>query len=656
MQVPATERSCARFGPFEADLTSHELRHDGSKVKLQEMPFQILAILLEHPGQLVTREEFRQRLWPSDTFVDFEHSINTAVKKLREALADDPDQPRYIETLPKLGYRFIAPVTQTLIEPQGTAPQVQSHLNQSPQTSQRRNRVLRYAALIGAVLLTGVLLVAVNVGGVRDRLWRQRSIRPGLPIHIEALAVLPLQNLSQDPDQQYFADGLTDALITDLGKVSGLRVISRTSAMSYKQTSKPLPQIARELNVDAFVEGTVLRSGNQLRVTAQLVRASPEEHLWAERYERDVGEVIQLEKRLALAIAHEVTGHLTTDEEAALTSKRTTIPKAYDAYLRGRYLWNDRTAQAASGAGAFFEQALRDDPNFALAYSGLADYYTVSWGPWVNVPLGESYARKAVELQPDLAEAHASLGIAVQYQCKFAEAAKELSRAIALNPNYAMAHHWYAIHLRSLGRLQEALAENDRARRLDPFSLPINFQRTAILGDMREYDQAIGQAEFTSAIAPPSRNGVHIMLAAIYWRQGHIPEALAEQRKDTQLAPNPAPILRDLDAVAQAYASAGLRAALLKRVQLHERACRATPDVHAQPLEPCDSFAVAADYASLGDKGKTLYWLERGLKTSSASSGSLSWLPAALENAPEYDFLRSDPRFRALMRRMGLPK
>lgn len=656
MQVPATERKRVRFGPFEVDLASHELRYDGRKIKLQAMPFHVLAILLEHPGELVTREEFRQRLWPSDTFVDFEHSINTAVKKLREALEDDADQPRYIETLPKLGYRLIAPIKEIAVEPESTAQHVRDPEVVSQEAPQRRSGARRYVFLAGAVVLVGALLVALNVRGTRDRILRLVSFRPGLPTHIEALAVLPLQNLSHDPDQEYFADGLTDALITDLGKVSGLRVISRTSVMSYKKTSKPLPQIARELNVDAFVEGTVLRSGNQLRVTVQLVRASPEAHLWAERYERDAGEVIELEKRLALAIAHEVTGHLTTNEETALTSKRTTNPKAYDAYLRGRYLWNDRTAKAASGAGAFFEQALREDPNFALAYSGLADYYAVSWGPWVNVSLGESYARKAVALDPGLAEAHASLGIAVQYQCKFAEAAKELRRAIALNPNYAMAHHWYAIHLRGMGRLQEALAENDRARRLDPFSLPINFQRTAILTDMREYDQAIEQAEFTSALAPPSRNGVHALFTGIYWRQGRIPEALAEQRKDAQLAPNPAPILRDLDAVAQAYAGAGLRAALLKGVQIHEHACRETPDNHAQPLEPCDNFAVVTGYASLGDKEKTLYWLERVLRTSSASSGSLAWLPSALENAPEYDFIRSDPRFRDLLHRMGLPE
>ena len=656
MQVPATQRSRARFGPFEADLTSHELRHNSSKIKLQEMPFQFLAILLERPGELVTREEFRRRLWLSDTFVDFEHSINTAVKKLREALDDDPDQPRYIETLPKLGYRFIAPLRQTRIEPAGAAPLVPNHIEVSPAVPRRRTRLRWYVVVAGVIVLVGALLVGLNVGDLRDRLWMLVSPRAGLPLQIEALAVLPLENLSHDPNQEYFADGLTDALITDLGKVSGLRVISRTSVMSYKKTNKPLPQIARELGVGAVVEGTVLLSGNRVRVTVQLVRAVPEEHLWAERYERDVGEVIQLEKRLALAIAHEVTGHLTTAEETALTSERTTSPKAYDAYLRGRYLWNDRTSKAASGAGAFFEQALREDPNFAVAYSGLADYYTVSWGPWVNVPLGESYARKAVALGPDLAETHASLGIATQYQCNFAEAGKELRRAVELNPNYAMAHHWYAIHLRGMGRLKEALAENDRALRLDPFSLPINFYRTAILTDMREYDQAIEQAEFTSALAPPSFNGVHGLLARIYWLQDRIIEAIAEEKKNAELSANPAPLLSDLDRVGRIYERSGSLAARSKVAQMKEQECGHPANGHGPPPESCEPGIVANWYGLVGERDKALFWLNRYFAVSPQPIDWQCWLPNSLETAPEFDFLRSDPRFRDLVHRMGLPE
>jgi len=302
MQVPATERKRVRFGPFEVDLASHELRYDGRKIKLQAMPFHVLAILLEHPGELVTREEFRQRLWPSDTFVDFEHSINTAVKKLREALEDDADEPQYIETLPKLGYRFIAKVEDLPKQAQAATPN-ENHTAPMAAEWRPRGRARWWMSGLGGILLAGMLVIAVNLSGALEGLQKRWIFWRGYPIPIRSLVVLPLQNLSGDPEQEYFADGLTDALITDLGRVSGIRVISHTSAMAYKKTNKALPQIARELDVDAVVEGTVLRSGDKLRVTVQLVRASPEEHVWAERYERAVGEMIPLERHLAHVVA-----------------------------------------------------------------------------------------------------------------------------------------------------------------------------------------------------------------------------------------------------------------------------------------------------------------------------------------------------------------
>ena len=650
MQVPATERRHARFGPFEVDLGSHELRHDGNKVKLQEMPFHVLAILLEHPGELITREEFRQRLWHSDTFVDFEHSINTAVKKLREALGDDPDQPRYIETLPKLGYRFVAPVAEPPAEPASAIRRLPAHDVLSPETPQLRARAHRHWFLVGvgALLLAGVGLIGLNVRGLRERIWEQIASGPGLPLQIEALAVLPLENLSHDPDQEYFADGLTDALITDLGKVSGLRVISRTSASSYKKTNKPLPQIARELNVDAIVEGTVLRSGDRVRITVQLVRAVPEEHLWAERYERNATEVIPLEQQLALEIAHEVSGRLITAAETRLAGKRTANPQAYDAYLRGRYLWNNRTEEAAAGAGAYFEQAVRLDSSFALAYSGLADYYAVSWGAWCDIPRGEAYARKAVTLDPDLAEAHASLGIAVQYSGKFDEAGRELRRAIQLNPNNAMAHHWLALHLLSVGRAAEALEQSDQARQLDPFSLPVNYLRGAILIGLHQYDRAAEQLETTNAINPEQPFSPYA-LERIYWIEGNGAQALAEERKMAILAHSPE-WLRGLDELDAVYAKAGLHAAQRKVLQGMEANCRTS--LRDGGKTACMAFAIACQYGLLKDMDKTLYWLERDFAQRSGD-GPLVFF---LKTAPEFDFLRADPRFRDLVHRMGLPE
>jgi TolB-like protein/Tfp pilus assembly protein PilF len=602
---------------------------------------------------VVTREEIQQKLWPADTFVDFEHSINTAVNKLREALGDDAENPRFIETLPRHGYRFIAPVD--IVEANGTHPEVGTRLvppqqGRPPGTPLQKRWLV--AAMVGGLLTLLATLIFLNVAGLRGRLAAYVGAHNRAPVqapHIESIAVLPLENLSHDPEQEYFADGLTDALITDLGQVAPVRVISRTSVMQYKGAKKPLPQIAQELNVDAVVEGTVQRSGNRVRITAQLLEARTDRHLWAETYVRDFGEIIRLEEQTALAIAHEVSGRLTTDEETRLTSKRGVNPQAYDAYLHGRYLWNEREPEIAASARAYFEQALREDPGFALAYSGLADYYTVGWGPWMDAPLAEKYARKAVALEPDLAEAHASLGITCVYQRKFAEGEKELKRAIELNPNYAMAHHWYSLHLLTLGRLTEALAENDRARQLDPFSLPINYLRGVMLLGLHEYDRAVEQLERAAAINPQAVNP-HEDLARIYWIEGRVPDALAEERKAAALAHDPT-LFHDQEEIAAAYAKSGLRAAQLKAAQLKERgyeANRQEQESGAPSDESYFAMDVAFQYGLLKDKEKALHWLNQACH-------ERTHVATFEKSAPELDFLRSDPRFQDLLRRMNLP-
>jgi TolB-like protein/DNA-binding winged helix-turn-helix (wHTH) protein/Tfp pilus assembly protein PilF len=639
MQVPATHRR-AQFGPFTVDLILHELHKDGCKVNLQEKPFQILALLLERPGELVTREELRTQLWPADTFVDFGHSINVAIRKLREALEDDAEAPRFIETLAKHGYRFIATVEEVA--------SVDEAIDRRPAASElpaTRLRRLWYVPAAAGVLGLVALALALNLGGVRDRIFHKSE----LPPHIQSLAVLPLENLSQDPNQEYFADGLTDALITDLGKVGTLRLISRTSVLRYKRTNKSLPEIARELGVDGVVEGTVMRSGSQVRVTVQLIQAPSDRHLWAERYERDEAETVQLERQLALAIAHEVSGQLTPAQEMRVAGGKSTNPRAYDAYLHGRYLWGQRTAEGENGARAYFEQALQDDPGFALAYSGLADYYSVSWEvPGVDASLGEKYARKAVALDPDLAEAHASLGIAEVYQHKFVDAEKELRKAIQLNPNYAMAHHWYGLYLLVMGRNAEALAENDRARQLDPFSLPINILRGTMLIGLHDYDRAVEQIQTAIAINPQS-SPPHYLMARLDWILGRVPEALEEARATATLA-HDSVLLHDQDEIAAAYARSGLQAAKLRAAKLSEEHYE-----NIQPgSEPPDghyiAYEVALRYAVLKDKKKTLELLDQAVRP--PFDGGFT---EEFASAPEFEFLRSDPRFRELRRRFGLP-
>ena len=395
MPSPAEKSRVVHFGLFEVDLQEQELRKSGIRIKLQEQPFQILAVLLEHPGQTVTREELRQKLWPTDTFVDFDHSLNSSVKKLRLALADDSDNPRFIETLHRRGYRFIAPVDGSPASVH--EPALPASVDHTPvPTHENRSHAKALVGLVALLTSLAVLLVAFNVGHSRDRLLGRIAPR------IQSLAVLPLTNLSGDPRQDYFADGMTEELITTVGKLGALRVISRTSVMRYKNTDKPLPQIAKELDVDAVIEGSATREGGRVRITAQLIQASTDRHLWSETYDRDLRDIFAVQSEVAQSIANEVKVKLTPQEQTRLKSGRPVNPEAYEAYLRGRHFWALDT-----GGLEYFEHATQIDPGFAPAYAGMALNYTVQG---FSRPPREVYGKameaaiKALQLDPELAE------------------------------------------------------------------------------------------------------------------------------------------------------------------------------------------------------------------------------------------------------------
>src|SRR5438445_10084124 len=381
MEGAHPSRGAVRFGVFEVDLRVGELRKKGIKIKLQDQPFQILQILLERSGEVVTREELRGRIWPADTFVDFDQGLNNAIKRLRESLSDSPDNPRFIETVPRHGYRFIG-----------------------------------------------------NLGATTGR--------------IKSLAVLPLENLSRDPEQEYFAEGMTEALITTLAKIGELRVVSRTSAMQYKGVHKPVREIAQELGVDMIVEGTVLRAGRRVRITAQLIDAPKEMHLWAESYERDLRDVLALQSEVAQAIARQVQVKLTPQDLAHFAQPHPVDPEAYEAYLKGRYHWNRRSGEGFGKAVQSFQTAIARDPSYAAAYAGLAECLT-GLSAWGFVPAQEGcgkakgLARQALEIDHSLAEAHAALGFASMYDYDFLTAEREFERSIELNPRYASAHEWF---------------------------------------------------------------------------------------------------------------------------------------------------------------------------------------------------------------------
>ena len=619
-------------------MTVGELRKAGMRQKLAGQPFQVLQALLERPGEIITREELRQRLWPDNIFVDYELALKKAVNRLREVLGDSADSPHFIETIPRRGYRFIGTIAAPPSVPSdfaerpivGAVETAEAHVG-GPKSETRKSR-----KLVGSVVLAGIATVLLWANA--DRL-RTRIFAKSRSVEIHSIAVLPLQNLSTDPREEYFSEGITEALTTDLAQISALRVISRTSSEHFKGSRETLPEIARQLNVEAVVEGSVTRSENRVRITAQLIEAQSDRHLWAKTYDRNFQDILRLQDEVARDIAAEIRISVTPQEQARLSLEQKTTPSAYEAYLRGRYLWSQRNAESIDKAASYFQQAAREDPAFALAYSGLSDCYWVGWGTKIDLPLADQYAAKAVALQPDLAEAHASLGIVRLNEYQMSGAERELKRAIELNPNYAMAHHFYSGYLLSVGRTVDALKENDLARRLDPFFIPVNTARVIILVGSRNYGEAIEQAEKNRELAPQSPVP-HNSLARLYWLEGKAPEAIAEERKAATLKNFPQ-WLRSLDEVAATFEKSGLRAAELNAAQFMERSYQGN-------LGDYEAIFVAFQYGNLENKSKVLQWLEESRRTYDGN------LYLALKTAPEFDFLRKDPRFQDLLRRLNL--
>ena len=634
--------SVVRFGTYEVSFRSGEVRKSGLRIRVQQQPMKLLEILLEHPGEVVTREELRSRVWPNESFGDFDQALNISIGKLRSALGDSAENPRFIETLPKRGYRFIADVS--VVEADARPKRQEPVAGDLPTTDpglkiqgiglavapQRRLWPTRW--VIGALAVVLSLLIFFA--------WRFRSRAPA-PTGIRSIAVLPLENLSGDASQNYFADGMTDELITDLAQISALRVISRTSVMVYKGAHKPLPQIARELNVDAVVEGTVLRSGDQVRITAQLIEASTDKHIWSQSYEGELRDTLALQNRVAIAIADQIRINLTPQEQAALKNVKVVNPDAYESYLKGRYFWNKRTADGLKVALAYFKQAIEEDPKYAQAYSGLADTYALL-GDWQYAvmtpkeafPKAKAAAIKALELDSSLGEAHNSLAFVLDgFDWDFDSAGKEFQRAIELGPGYATAHHWYAWHLSLLGRFDDAIAEMRKAENLDPLSLIINADLAELLDLAHSYDESIRQSRKTIEM-DPNFALAHNQLAQAYLQKHMYDEAVAELQKAVQLSGDSPTCIANL---ARAYVASGKRSEAVKL--LGDLKKRSNPGYS-------NASEIAVIYTSLGDTDQAMNWLEKGYEE--------RFNPGVLLR-PGFDPLRSDPRFHNLERRIGLP-
>jgi TolB-like protein/DNA-binding winged helix-turn-helix (wHTH) protein/Tfp pilus assembly protein PilF len=541
---PLHHTSVVRFGTYEVSLQSGELRKAGVRIKVQQQPMKLLEILLERPGEVVTREELRSRVWTDESFGDFDQAVNIAIAKLRSALGDSAENPRYIETLPKRGYRFIADVS--VADADAGTKRPESAAGDQPGT-EPRHQLQRAGLIVGPkrrlwstrrVIVALALVLSLPILAVV--LFRSRG---RAPTSIRSLAVLPLDNLSGDASQDYFADGMTDELITDLAQISALRVISRTSVMVYKGARKPLPEIARELNVDAVVEGTVLRSGEQVRITAQLIQAPADKHLWAESYEGDLHDTLALQKKVASAIAERIRIELTPKEQAGLKNAKGVNPEAYEAYLKGRYFWNKRTTDGLKRAVDYFVQAIERDPNYAQAYEGLADSYALlgDWeygvlAPSEAYPKAKAAATKALELDNTLGEAHTSLAFSLDvFDWDWESAETEFRRAIELNPGYATAHHWYAWHLSEMGRNSEAIAEMRKAENLDSLSLIISADMAEILLVAHRNDEAMKQSRRTIDM-DPNFAIAHYELGQAFVQKRSYNEAIAEFHKAIELS------------------------------------------------------------------------------------------------------------------------
>jgi TolB-like protein/DNA-binding winged helix-turn-helix (wHTH) protein/Tfp pilus assembly protein PilF len=630
---------------FDLDRRAYELRRAGRPLKLERIPMELLLLLVERHGELVSREQIIERIWGQEVFLDADTSINSAIRKIRQALKDSPEQPRFVQTVTGRGYRFIAPVAEiappTLpvaeeriisVENQrsGAAINVATGPVQPPPPKQRGGQ--RKTLWAGSLAVAGfVLLLALGIGSRRG--WS--PLRTGTPA-LHSIAVLPLENITGDPAQQYFSDGMTDALITDLAQIGSLRVVSRTSTAHYRDAHKTLPEIAKELGVDAVVEGTIARSGNRVRIDAQLIEATTDRHLWARSYERDIQDVLALQSDLARTIASEVQVRLSPGEQARLETKPSVRPEAYEAYLKGRFFWNKRNKEAIEKSIEYFTEAINIDPNYAPAYAGLADAYNISacgvpggFSVKDAGPKAKAAALKAIELDDSSAEAHTALGMAMScYEGTRSEIEHEYRKAIALNPNYALAHHYYALLL--LGwRNEEGLEQVREALRIDPVSPNLNGLYGEFLMETRQFDKGIAQFQKTVELDPHQYNS-RVRLGFGYALAHRYNEAESEFREAEKISPN---TLSSQAGLAYIYGLEGRRSEAEKML----------PDLQSRSDRAGHPWLVCLVYIGLNRKQMALTWLEKAY-----SQGDFLF---DLDN-PLLDPLREEPAFQELVRRV----
>jgi TolB-like protein/DNA-binding winged helix-turn-helix (wHTH) protein/Tfp pilus assembly protein PilF len=636
-----------RFGPYELRTRSREVYKSARKLKLRPQPFQVLAALLERSGDVVTRDELRCQLWPVHTFVDFEHGLNTAIKELRGLLNDSASEPKYIETIPRLGYRIIAPVQMTSPASRKEPP---LHNEASATEIETAKREVLHPPLHLFTHRRWTLFVGVSVAVIAGLgsyvQWSRSRMRMQASSGRVMVAVLPFENLTGDTSQDYFSDGLTEEMIGQLGRLNPQQfgVIARTSVMHYRNKQESLQQIGRELGVQYVLEGSVRRELDHVRISAQLIQLKDQTHLWSRQYDREPSGLLALQAEIAQEIGYEIQTTLGGEHKPMRPQvvEASAVPansEAYDLYLRGQYFWNKRTVAGFQKAIDYFQQAIQKDPNYAPAYAGLADCYALIGGystaPATEfMPKARAAATRALEINENLAEAHTVLALIVQnYDWDWETSEKAYRRAIELNPNYATAHHWYAEHLVWLSRFDEALRESDQARQLDPLSLIIATDHAEILYLSRQYDRAIKELRTVRRMEPNFPRAGLVVNALV--EKGLYADAL-EEVEDERRAFGQGPWLPET--LAYVYGRAGrpnqARQSIQELVQMSRH----------QEIDPA---SIAWAYVGVGDKDRAFSWLEKAYAQHSN-------ILHTLKVEPGFDSLRRDSRFQDLLSRVHL--
>lgn len=626
MEAEKIHRQVARFGLFDLDVQARSLHRSGIRIKLQAQPFDILVALISKRGEVLSRDELQRNLWPSDTFVDFEHSVNTAVNRLRDALGDSAENPRFIETVPRKGYRFIAPVEWRADIPALPVQEVPPKSPAGEPTIKRRAGRLNFRIAGMIIALLALIIVSFGFHGLRNHLFARSSTPP-----IQSVVVLPFVNLTGNTEQDYFADGMTEALTTELGKTNVVRVISRTSAMKYKQTRKSVPEIARELNVDGAVEGSVQRASDRVSITAQLIYAPTDRHLWAQTYERDLRDALAMQREVAETIAYAVQSKFTPQNQPGDAHGRQVDPEAYREYLRGRFFFEQRSEESLDRSISHFDRALQMDPNFALAYAAEAEAYIPLAVRGFRAPKepfarAEQMATKALALDDTLAGAHNALAAVRFNQYDWAGAEKEFQRAIELNPSYVTAHLWHGYFLEALGQQSANLAERKLAQELDPLNLNAGTDVGTAYFYLGQYDRAIEEQRKTLELDPGFSKAL-MNLGEVYEAKEMYADAIAVYGKAGALA-----------SLGHAYAASGKKSEARKILrELDQQSTR-------RYVSPYDRALI---YVGLGEDDQAIAWLEKAQEQS---------VPLHHINVDQrFNSLRSDKRYQQLLRRIGFP-